>query len=65
MSLVGTFRTWSDVRLESVVRTKADSADYYRFMGSRPNIVGIFVARRAIPHEDFDDFDGVDFDAGE
>jgi hypothetical protein len=36
----GTFRTWSDVRLESVVRTKADSADYYRFMGSRPRQVG-------------------------
>jgi hypothetical protein len=36
MSLDGPFRTWSDVRLESVVRTEADSADYYRFMGSRP-----------------------------
>ena len=36
MSPFGTFRTWSDVRLESVVRTEADSADYYRFMGSRP-----------------------------
>jgi hypothetical protein len=36
-SAVGTFRTWSDVRLESVVRIKADSADYYGFMDSRPN----------------------------
>jgi hypothetical protein len=33
----GTFRTWSDVRLESVVRAKADSADCYKFMGPRPN----------------------------
>lgn len=35
MTASGTFRTWSDVRLESVVRTKADSPDYYRFMDSR------------------------------
>jgi hypothetical protein len=34
-SAAGPFRTWSDVRLESVVRTEADSADYYRFTGSR------------------------------
>ena len=26
----------SDVRLKSVVRTRADSADYYGFIGSRP-----------------------------
>jgi hypothetical protein len=32
----GTFRTWSDVRRESAVRTKADSTDYYRFVSSRP-----------------------------
>src|ERR1700733_11347937 len=36
MTATGTFRIWSDVRLESVVRTKTDSADYHRFMGSRP-----------------------------
>jgi hypothetical protein len=29
---IGTFRTWRDVRLESVMRTKADS----KIMGSRP-----------------------------
>ena len=31
----GTFRTWRDVRLESVVRTKADSAAGYRFALAR------------------------------
>jgi hypothetical protein len=39
-SAFGTFRTCRDVRLESVMRTKADSVDYYRFMGSRPLVRG-------------------------
>ena len=33
---LGHFRTWSDVRFESVVRTKADSTDYHRFNGFTP-----------------------------
>jgi hypothetical protein len=49
----GTFRTWSDVRLESVVRTKADSADYYRFLGSRPSTTLADLERDGIPKSVF------------
>jgi hypothetical protein len=47
------FRTWSDVRLESVVRTKADSADYYRLMGSRPSTTLADLERDGIPKSVF------------
>ena len=36
-SLVGTFRTFSDVRLESAMRNKADIRQRYEFMSSRPS----------------------------
>src|ERR1700726_3864510 len=37
MSFVGTFRTWRDVRLESVMRTRADVRQRLCFIGSRPS----------------------------
>ena len=42
LSLVGPKRTWTDVRLESVVRTKADSANYCGMVHSvgQPRIGG-------------------------
>jgi hypothetical protein len=46
--------------------------NHFRAMSNRlaerfpdASIVGIFVARRAIPHENFDDFDDADFDSDE
>jgi hypothetical protein len=42
----GTFRTWSDVRLESVVRTEADSAAGYRFALARSAAKGIELQSR-------------------
>ena len=43
MSAIGTFRIWRDVRLESVMRTKADVRQCYWFYESRP-IVSSFRA---------------------
>jgi hypothetical protein len=40
-SLVGTFRTSHDVRLESGMRTKADVCFPTEFMGSRPSHVNL------------------------
>ncbi len=36
MSVHGTFRTWRDIRVESVMATKADVTDHSEFIGSCP-----------------------------
>ena len=41
MSGVDTFRTWRDVRLESVMRSKADVIDHSEFMDSRPGLMQV------------------------
>src|SRR6266404_5741945 len=52
MAVVGTFRTWSDVRLESGMRSKADVKNRLRSdrrSGCR-DLIQVIVARRDQPH---------------